>query len=694
MTVLITEKRLLVLSFLTTFCFQNSHAFVPSSLLQNSCRSFQENCNDLTVSIAPKPFLRDLYPSPSLVALIISPLRSSRTTLSSLPPASTVTDEDGPTPVQQPPTPEVVNESEISQLQYIRSDVPIPSQEWRRGLTNGCEDPIDAEWRNEANDIIFNAVRKVGGVCLDVTWHVTFVTVTIDERNLVNVLPGIDDAVSTEVRVERSGVPRYDGEYDQERNFRRKPRRETDGSEGVGMGGYEEQLEWYRRIDETFDDDYEAEGEEAAAGVISPEEREALTGRPSFKSGKRKLAGAYKLKEGVIRPDENEEVGEGFNPLLGEGGSGTLDPDYFYGGVADLDEEELEAYLAEEWGVEQVAFEDFETGALGSAGKSFADGYFSTAAGSDNAAGIKEELSAHNSGAKKRGRRGKDDPTGRIAEFDRRDALRMDVWTFGRRLVQLNVDMGWNLSPAALERKASPLRERYLKDADLLKYYPEEHACMPTRITREEIVSSMDSNDSSDPDHNLPDTRMTGRADGVDTVRLAVIANAIIEALSDDEVEERLQVLTRHEVILTADGISGNPSNLETQSEFDRHHGRDVIVQTVDPFGSNRVLKGKLIDRNALDVIVEKAEQMVTIPQSMISYVRAERYVDDDDIVDEEEVSNDNFIGNNAGEIEDDDEGLFQEVMKELIDSQINDEDNSQHDGNDDSDDGLEEEEV
>lgn len=32
--------------------------------------------------------------------------------------------------------------------------------------------------------------------------------------------------------------------------------------------------------------------------------------------------------------------------------------------------------------------------------------------------------------------------------------------------------------------------------------------------------------------------------------------------------------------------------------------------------------------------------------------------------------------------------------MKELIDSQINDEDNSQHDGNDDSDDGLEEEEV
>merc|ERR1712238_38713 len=50
--------------------------------------------------------------------------------------------------------------------------------------------------------------------------------------------------------------------------------------------------------------------------------------------------------------------------------------------------------------------------------------------------------------------------------------------------------------------------------------------------------------------------------------------------------------------------------------------GRDVIVQTVDPFGSNRVLKGKLIDRNALDVIIEKAEQMVTIPQSMISYVR------------------------------------------------------------------------
>lgn len=107
----------------------------------------------------------------------------------------------------------------------------------------------------------------------------------------------------------------------------------------------------------------------------------------------------------------------------------------------------------------------------------------------------------------------------------------------------------------------------------------------------------------------------------VDTKALSVISQAIINALEEGSVEEELRILSRHDVILTSPTF--NPCLLETQSEFDAARDLDVYIETRDPWGSNRVLGGKLVDRNTMDVIInqDNSGRMVTIPHSMIHQV-------------------------------------------------------------------------
>ena len=103
----------------------------------------------------------------------------------------------------------------------------------------------------------------------------------------------------------------------------------------------------------------------------------------------------------------------------------------------------------------------------------------------------------------------------------------------------------------------------------------------------------------------------------IDTAALSTIAEAILDALED--VEEELEVLARHEIILTSPG----PSDvLETQKQFDTYRGTNIIVETQDPFNSNRVLKGKLVDRNSMDLIINAKGRMVTIPLNFVKCVR------------------------------------------------------------------------
>ncbi|KAL7545877.1 hypothetical protein ACHAWF_009233 [Thalassiosira exigua] len=107
----------------------------------------------------------------------------------------------------------------------------------------------------------------------------------------------------------------------------------------------------------------------------------------------------------------------------------------------------------------------------------------------------------------------------------------------------------------------------------------------------------------------------------VDTKALSVVSQAITTALADDNIEERLRILSRHDVMLTSP--LDNPCILDSQREFDDARDLDVYVETRDPWGSNRVLGGKLVDRNALDVIInqDNTGRMVTIPHSMIHQV-------------------------------------------------------------------------
>ena len=124
----------------------------------------------------------------------------------------------------------------------------------------------------------------------------------------------------------------------------------------------------------------------------------------------------------------------------------------------------------------------------------------------------------------------------------------------------------------------------------------------------------------------LDEPREEKPADGmfshpVDTKALSVVSQAIITALEDEHVEEKLQILSRHDVVLTSP--LDNPCILDSQKEFDAARDLDVYVETRDPWGSNRVLGGKLVDRNAMDVIInqDNSGRMVTIPNSMIHQV-------------------------------------------------------------------------
>ena len=144
------------------------------------------------------------------------------------------------------------------------------------------------------------------------------------------------------------------------------------------------------------------------------------------------------------------------------------------------------------------------------------------------------------------------------------------------------------------------------------------------REERAQIMS--DEYDKRMEEHDLHTGRIEKPADGtfahsIDTKALSVISQAITTALMNDDVEDRLRILSRHDIVLTSP--LDNPCILDSQREYDDAINLDVYVETRDPWGSNRVLFGKLVDRTALDVIINQNNtgRMVTIPHSMIHQV-------------------------------------------------------------------------
>jgi ribosome maturation factor RimP len=103
----------------------------------------------------------------------------------------------------------------------------------------------------------------------------------------------------------------------------------------------------------------------------------------------------------------------------------------------------------------------------------------------------------------------------------------------------------------------------------------------------------------------------------IDTAKVSTIAGAILDILQ--EKEDRLRVLERHEIVLSCPGA---PGYLSTQSQFDANRDRYIVVYTHDPWESNRILTGQLIERNSMDLLLNQKGRMVTIPLNFVSTVR------------------------------------------------------------------------
>jgi ribosome maturation factor RimP len=391
---------------------------------------------------------------------------------------SRVTDDDGPTPDPTPFEPETIPAQDIPEFHYDPKAVPIPHQPWRRGDTDGCEDPIDAPWRLEAEQIIRMAVTGVGAEVRDVTWYMGTVLVTLEESRGWKVM----GPEGPEIRVEDISQPI-----------------------------------WFDENDPEPEDDYGIyAGEEDGRLEIQDEDGNISSGIPNDPYDVRE----FDETTGMFLPRPTRPTREGT--------------------VRNMSYEE---------------FEKFESN------------------------GMKVQM---------------------IDRDERITKQKLSMEEFQAKLEEYAAESG--MSVDELEVRAEELRARYLKSEDLAAYYPEEFE----KVGKEEAVEKL----------AMPTVE---RADGIDTQALSIITRAITDALSDPDVEDRLEILSRHDVVLASPG--DEERYVETQRQFDQMRGEMVAVQTQDPFGSNRVLRGRLVDRNALDVIINVKGRMVTIPLSMVAYV-------------------------------------------------------------------------
>lgn len=310
---------------------------------------------------------------------------------------------DGPTPTRELDPPEVIDSADIYGLEYDEANHPIPHQPWRRGQTLGCEDPIDAAWRQQAESIMTLSAATAGATVLDVTWFLTSVVITIEN--------------------DLSKVPQYQG-----------------GPEVV----------------------YESPGPVAYFNPDNPSPED-------------------------ITPDEEEE-------FLWERDTAV--------------EEEME----------------------------------------------KNKLAPRQEGED--------------------DTIDIEV-AMDRELEKLPLDRETREDMAFLTDEQLGDFERAPVEKDSIKNYM------------------------------------------VDSLKISTIAKAILDGL--EQFEDDLQILSRHEVILTT---PGDTDILESQREFDAYRGFDVIVETQDPWDSNRILRGKLLERNSMDLIINKKGRMVTIPLNFVKAVR------------------------------------------------------------------------
>lgn len=430
----------------------------------------------ILTALAAQSTAFSIHPSRARGATLIKN-ESAAAALHSIAP-SKITDDEGLTPDTTPDEPELVEPEDVPGLNYDEDAVPIKHQPWRRGDTDGCEDPIDVPWRVEAEEIIKISAIGAGAEIKDITWYMSTIVVTLEDSMGWDV----EGPSGPEIRVETSVPPM-----------------------------------WFDEEDPEPEDDYGIyAGEEDGRMEVEDEDGNLSSGIPND-------------------PFEEREFDEATGNYLPAPQRPTR--------VAAVRNTSFEE------------FEDFE----------------------NNGMDVK------------------------LTDRDERiNKKKLSMEDFQIKLEEYAAEQG--LAVDDLEEKAAELRSRYLDSDDLAQYYPEEFV----KVGKETALDKL----------AMPSLE---RADGIDTTALSIIARAITDALSDPDVEDRLKILTRHEVILTSPGDEEN--YVETQRQFDEMRGYTVSVQTQDPFGSNRVLKGRLVDRNALDIVINVKGRMVTIPLNMIAYV-------------------------------------------------------------------------
>ena len=448
--------------------------------------------------------------------------QSTALSATSPPKPSKVVDIDEPTPESPPFEPPIVKPSEIEEMMAYdeSSHAGIDHQPWRRGELNGCGDPVDAQWRLEAEYTIEQAAGSVGGYVEDVTWYATFVVVTLS--------PNLDTVIrDTEEGEDKMGLVsdiRVDVTNSKSNVFLDGPEDENDpAGKDIGAFGGEEYAG--SADDEDDDEDYEPEydeetGEEIPRVKVRPSRAEAIFAYMAEKEeafAKRVSTDRLLKLPGFVQPHNVKE-------------SVQIRYD---GYVKDI--EEFEDVLEKRYGYSLRPQYDYDE---------------------DGEPIISEP-----------------------SEDDLTAALKL-------------CNIGWGLEPSRLEEYKQYILEKY-------------------RVVEEYQGANPKLND------------LDVRADGITqdyAERLGLVGKAIIDALEDEEIDAKLDVAERHEIVLTSANF--DPQVVETQREFDNVRGRDVFVHTRDPWDSNRVLKGKLMDRNVLDIIINQNGRMVTIPNNMVEVVR------------------------------------------------------------------------
>uniref|UniRef100_A0A7S4I2M7 Uncharacterized protein n=1 Tax=Odontella aurita TaxID=265563 RepID=A0A7S4I2M7_9STRA len=429
------------------------------------------------------------------------------------PPPSKVIDEDGPTPEKPPFVPDLIDVEQLQAMAaYDPAKHPVPHQPWRRGDTRGCEAPVDAQWRMEAEFIIEQSARRAGAYVEAVTWYLTFAVVTLNnDLSAVTVdeldLDGENHRAEIEVDTTRPGTNVWTDGPDDPDDPAGFPQGTFHGEEHMRVGS-----EWADEDDDD-DDDTGAGG----APKYDEETGELLPKPPKDTRGEAVFAHQQERMERLKRRRERKRMLKlpGLLTPRNLNDAGKMDYDGY-----QKDADDYVEVLVERYGdVRNMTSEELD-GAL----------------------------RVYNAYA-------------------------------------------WHMTPERLDEFRAYLLEKF------------------DPVMENEGV-----------DRDIYDTAVRG--DGITdeyASRLSRVSGAILDALSDPDVDARLDILDRHELVLTSANFDTRV--VETQREFDKNRGCDVYVQTRDPWESNRLLKGKLVDRNALDVVLNVEGRMVTVPNNMVGMV-------------------------------------------------------------------------